>query len=84
MNIVCDESKEVGPVELPLNVSDGLTNTWMSHQTMVMIRVKDVKPDVLVVVNIYRPLVQKVSPSWDRDHASPDISEELDDRSQAM
>ena len=59
-NIVCDESNEVGPVELPSNVSDGLTNTWMSHQTMVMIRAKDVKSDVLMVGNIYRPFVQEV------------------------
>ena len=58
-NIVHDESNEVGPVELPSNVSDGLTNTWMSHQTMVVMGTKDVKSDVLVVGNIYRPFVQE-------------------------
>ena len=60
LNVVRDELNEAGPVELPSNVSDGLTNTWMSCQTMVMIRAKDVKSDILVVGNIYRPLVQKV------------------------
>ena len=59
-NVVRNKLNEVGPVELPSNVSDGLTNTWMSHQMMVMIRAKDVKSDILVVGNIYRPLVQKV------------------------
>ena len=59
-NVVRDESNEVGPVELLSNVSDGLTNTWMYHQTMVMIRAKDVKSDVLMVGNIYRPFVQEV------------------------
>ena len=59
LNIVHDKLNETGPVELPLNVSDSLTNTWMSHQTMVMIGAKDVKSDILVVGNIYCPFVQE-------------------------
>ena len=41
-NIVHDKSNEAGQVELPSNVSDGLTNAWMSSQTMVMIGTEDV------------------------------------------
>ena len=59
-NIVRDKSNEAGPVELPSNVSDSLTNTWMSHQTMVVIGMKDVQSDVLVVGNVYPPFVQEV------------------------
>ena len=59
LNIVCDKSNEVGPVELPSNVSDGLTNTWMSGQTMVVIRMKDVELNILVVRNIDRSFVQE-------------------------
>ena len=58
-NIVRDESNEAGPVELLSNVSDSLTNTWMSHQTMVVIGMKDIKLDVLVVGNVYCPFVQE-------------------------
>ena len=41
------------------NVGDGLTNTWMSSQTMVVVGMKDIKSDVLVVGNVYRPFVQE-------------------------
>ena len=58
-NVVCDESNKAGPVELLLNVSDGLTNAWMSGQTMVVIRTKDVKSNILVVGNIYCSFVQE-------------------------
>ena len=58
-NVVRNKSNKVGPIELPSNVSDGLTNTWMSSQPMVVIGTKDVKSDVLVVRNIYRPFVQE-------------------------
>ena len=63
-NVVRDESNEAGPVELPLNVSDGLTNTWMSGPTMVVIGTKDVKSDVLVVRNIYCSFVQEELAIW--------------------
>ena len=59
MNVVHDKLNEVGPVELLLNVSDGLTNAWMSGQTMVVIRTKDVKSNILVVGNIYCSFVQE-------------------------
>ena len=58
-NVVRNESNEVGPVELPSNVSDGLTNAWMSRKAMVVIRAKDVKSDVLVVGNVHHPFVQE-------------------------
>ena len=44
---------------MPSNVSDGLTNAWMSHKAMVVIRVKDIKLDILVVGNVYRPFIQE-------------------------
>ena len=58
-NIVRDELNKVGTLELLLNVSDGLTNTWMSCQMMVVIGTKDVKLDILVVRNVYHPFVQE-------------------------
>ena len=58
-NVVCNKSNKVGPVELPSNVGDGLTNTWMSSQMMVMVGTKDVKSDILVVGNVYHPFVQE-------------------------
>ena len=58
-NIVHDELNEAGPVELPSNVSDSLTNTWMSCQMMVVMGTKDIKSDVLVGGNVYRPFVQE-------------------------
>ena len=58
-NVVHDESNEAGPVELPSNVSDSLTNAWMSRKVMVVIRAKDIKLDVLVVGNLHCPFVQE-------------------------
>ena len=58
LNVVHNKSNKVGPVELPLNVGDSLTNNWMSSQTMVVVGTKG-KSDVLVVGNVHRPFVQE-------------------------
>ena len=59
LNIVHNESNEAGPVELPSNVSDSLTNAWMSGQTMVVIGTEDIKSNILVVRDIYRSFIQE-------------------------
>jgi len=41
-NVVHYESNEVGLVELPSNIADGLTNAQMSSQSMIMMRTKDI------------------------------------------
>ena len=58
-NVVRDKPNEAGPVELLLNVSDSLTNTWMSGQMMVVIIMKDIESNILVVGNIYHSFVQE-------------------------
>ena len=59
MDVVSDKCDHSGPIELVMDIVDGLGDARVSSQTVVMVGAKDVQSDVLIVRNIEQSLVVK-------------------------
>jgi len=59
MDVVSDEGDHLGPVELMMDVLDGLGDVQVSSQAMVIVGVKDIQSDILIVRDIEQSLVAK-------------------------
>ena len=59
VDVVGDEGDHSGPVELAMDILDGLGDARVSSQTVVMVGVNDVQSDVLIVGDIEQSLVAK-------------------------
>jgi len=54
-----DKGDHSGPIELPMNILDGLGDAGVSHQTVIVVGAQDVQSDVLIVGDIEQSLVAK-------------------------
>ena len=59
MDVVSDNGDHLGPVELTMDVLDGIGDSWVSSQVMVMVGVQDIQSDVLIFGDIEQSLVVK-------------------------
>ena len=59
MNVIGDEGNYSGPIELPMNILDGLGDSGVSCQTVVMVGAQDVQSDVLTIGDVEQSLVAK-------------------------
>ena len=56
MYVVSDESYESGPVKLPMNIADSLSNPGVTGKVMIMVGSENVKLDICMIRDVEGPL----------------------------